>query len=109
MKKLIVLLSLLTLAGCDPNETYWANKTVCLTDAQREKAATLTSTFLAATPKSIGGDDQDWEDAINAAAYRAIDISCPEVSVEYNRNTHRETGRIRQLEVVNLSQPIGAK
>jgi hypothetical protein len=82
--KVALWLVIASLAGCaKPIETEWLMRSECMEQRHRDKAAEIAKTFLAATPSTVSGDDQDWEDSINAAAARAQELACPTVLMEY--------------------------
>lgn len=97
MNKIVLIFSVLLLSGCE-RPPRWEMHRECMTSEDKDKAAEMTKVFLASTPKAIGGEDQDWDDAINAAAYRAEGIVCPMVMFEYDN--HRRTGRWKNVEQV---------
>lgn len=97
VNKIVLIFSVLLLSGCE-RPPRWEMHRECMTSEDKVKAAEMTKVFLASTPRSIGGEDQDWDDAINAAARRAEDIVCPMVMFEAEQN--RRTGRWKNVEQV---------
>ena len=83
----------LLLTGCARTETTWVTKYgECLSEAHRDKAAAIAKTFLAATPSTIAGDDQDWEDAVIAAAAQGRYTACPPTLWEYRHGWMHSDG-----------------
>ena len=72
---ILFLLVAILLAGCAP--TYeWRLKNEPTTDAERRACAEHVEKVLAATPHSLAGHDQDWDDAIRAAENEARQTLC---------------------------------
>jgi hypothetical protein len=77
MRKYVVLLALLLLTGCYDNEApFWIERHVPTTPEERVAVAAMTEKILAATPDSLSGHDQDWDDAIERAKESAEEICC---------------------------------
>jgi hypothetical protein len=76
MRRLILLPLLALLAGCSPSEPYWIERHVPTTLAERQSVAEMTTKILAATPTSLAGHDQDWDDAIEMAQETAAKTLC---------------------------------
>lgn len=96
MKKLASLAfsaALLLQAGCA--RTEWVERHVPTDDAQRAAIATHVEKILGATPQSLAGHDQDWDDAIAEAHRRATDLYCPSTYWEWDRTSATWTGRWR--------------
>lgn len=66
--RILLLLSAILLVGCE--RTTWCERREPTTDAERKAVAEHAERILAATPKTLSGHDQDWDDAI-AQAHRS--------------------------------------
>lgn len=75
MKLSVLLLPLLLLTGCGPDIWYQERNTPT-TDAERRAVAEQAEKILAATPRSLSGHDQDWDDAIRQAHDSACRTQC---------------------------------
>lgn len=64
------------LCGCGRPEPIWTERRVPTTDAERQAVAEHVERILASTPKSLGGHDQDWDDAIAEAHRQARASLC---------------------------------
>lgn len=115
--KQILILSLAPIgAGCVKTETYWGAPSswdAPLTTQQKQQVADHAAKILAATPRSLAGDDQDWDDAIQQAHREAKAIYSPLVQFEYHReggffltaSFAEKTGRWRYVESAQPAQP----
>jgi hypothetical protein len=88
-KTLLLLLTLL-LTGCGK---VYVERRVPTTDAQRQAIAAHAEKLLAATPHTLAGHDQDWDDAIKQAEEKAMLIYCPPTYWEWDRTNSTWTGR----------------
>jgi hypothetical protein len=59
------------LSGCC--KPVWVERRIPTTDAERKAVAEQVEHILAATPRTLSGHDQDWDDAIRAAQSSAED------------------------------------
>lgn len=73
--RLLLILTALLLAGC-ADRTYWAVRTVPTTDRERADVAEQVRLMMLATPRTLAGHDQDWDDAIRAATESACASLC---------------------------------
>lgn len=69
------LLSMAVLAGCS-RSPVWVERHVPTSDAEREAVAAMVEKVLAATPATLSGHDQDWDDAIAEAKRTAQETRC---------------------------------
>jgi hypothetical protein len=97
MKSLYIVPLLLLLWGCGAYDPIWSLRHVPTTDIERERVAEEAQRILSATPQSLAGHDQDWDDAIEAAQNAATKTWCRATLWEYASTfgTWRETGRWR--------------
>lgn len=75
----LALCSALLFSGCEhpkTEEKYWALRTVPTTDQERKSVSEQVAKIMEATPRSLAGDDQDWDDAIRAATASAQETLC---------------------------------
>lgn len=63
------------LTGCGP-QIWWQERHTPTTDAERKAVAEQEEKILAATPTTLAGHDQDWDDAIKAAHDAACKTQC---------------------------------
>ncbi len=74
---IVAIAVIVTLTSCDDSKTqYWAERQVPTTDEERRAVAEQVAKILAATPRTLSGDDQDWDDAIEAATKSARESLC---------------------------------
>jgi len=73
MKAILPLLAIL-LVGCE--RTTWVERHDPTTDVERKAVAEHAERILSATPKSLNGHDQDWDDAIAQAHRDAARYLC---------------------------------
>ncbi len=77
----------LLLSGCGRNGIepahQWHERFVPTTDAERAAVAAMTEKIMSATPRSLSGHDQDWDDAIKAANDAALTSCCRPTMWEY--------------------------
>lgn len=97
----MVLVGVLLCAGC--KDSYlWREGREPMTEAEHKAVAEMTERILAATPRSLSGHDQDWDDAIVAAQRAARESVCKLRLFEYlespGRPTYERTGRWKDLE-----------
>lgn len=88
--------SLLLFAGCDDDKRWYAVRYVPTTEAERKAVAEQVAKIMSATPRSLSGNDQDWDDAIKAATHSAMTSLCRPTLWEYAKYG-RETGNWRYL------------
>lgn len=72
---LAALASVMLLSGC-AREPVWVERHVPITDAERAAVAAMIEKILAATPRTLSGHDQDWDDAISEARRTAEATLC---------------------------------
>lgn len=73
---IIGLLASVIMCGCGVYEPQWVLRHEPTTDAERKAVAEHVERILAATPKTLSGNDQDWDDAIRAAHANAKETLC---------------------------------
>lgn len=73
--KAVLLISFLLLAGCG-RPARWEERIIPVTDQDRSNVAAEVKQILSATPQSLAGHDQDWDDAIEAAYRVSVHIWC---------------------------------
>lgn len=97
MKKLLCLAILIFCSGCAPS---WILKYEPTTDAERKAVAAHVEGILSATPRTLSGHDQDWDDAIMAANRAACQALCRPTLWEYqgDMNGGQYTGRWKYAE-----------
>ena len=71
---LLLCVAMLLCAGC--TDTSWYERHEPMTDAERQAVAEHAKQILEATPRSLAGDDQDWDDAIQMAHVEAKRTLC---------------------------------
>jgi hypothetical protein len=77
MKKMMVVIAgALVAVGCGSRDPVWVERHVPTTDDERRAVAEMVEKVLAATPGSLGGHDQDWDDAIEEAKDSAMETLC---------------------------------
>lgn len=81
MRILILIASSALLVGCGHRE--WILKHEPTTDAERKAVAEHVEKILSATPKTLSGHDQDWDDAIAMAHRQAVEYLCRPTLWEY--------------------------
>ena len=81
MKMLILIISSTLLVGCGHRE--WILRHEPTTDAERKAITEHVEKILSATPKTLSGHDQDWDDAILAAHREAENTLCRPTMWEY--------------------------
>ena len=69
------LLGLALLTGC-ARSPVWVERHIPTTDAERTAVAAMIEKVLAATPLTLSGRDQDWDDAIAEARRTAEETIC---------------------------------
>lgn len=84
-------------SGCYPR-AYWRESYEPMTDAERKAVAEHAEKILAATPRTLAGDDQDWDDAISEAHNQARRTVCRPVLREYR--DYEPTGRWRYADEI---------
>jgi hypothetical protein len=91
--------ALLALSGCK-GDTCWMLQREPTTDAERAAVAAHVEKLLAATPQSLAGDDQDWDDAIHAAHRQARESLCRPTLWQFENDGIRwvPTGRWRYVD-----------
>ena len=116
MKRLLFLLPLVALVGCVKPITQWGHPTrydAPLSLEQQRLIADHVQKILAATPRSLAGDDQDWDDAIEQAHREARSLYSPLVQFEYHRDggfflttgSFTQTGRWRYVAQPSVEGP----
>lgn len=80
--RLLLLLPVLALAGC-ADRSYWHERHEPTTDAERQAVTAHVEKLLAATPRTLSGNDQDWDDAIAEASRQARFTLCRPTFWEY--------------------------
>lgn len=88
--KLLLIASLLVFSGCA--KTLWVERCVPTTEAERKAITEHVEKILAATPRTLSGHDQDWDDAISEAHRQARQTVCPLTYWEYKANGFPEGG-----------------
>lgn len=85
MKTLIrILLLAVALVGCGCARRYdWRERNEPTTEAERQAVATMIEKIMQATPRTLSGHDQDWDDAIAAATRSATNSQCRTTYWEY--------------------------
>lgn len=73
---IVAALAAFSLAGCGRPKPVWRLRQVPTTDTERKAVAEHVEKIMAATPRSLGGNDQDWDDAIAAAQKSALETLC---------------------------------
>ena len=71
-------------SGCAPTPR-WIESYEPTTDAERKAVAETVEKIISATPKTLSGDDQDWDDAISEATRSDKTIHCRKVMLEFNQ------------------------
>ncbi len=64
------------LTACGPEKTYWVVRTEPTTEAEHRAVAEQVAKIMAAAPRTLSGNDQDWDDAIKAATVSAKETIC---------------------------------
>lgn len=72
----LIVLAAVMGVGCFQSSPIWQMRNVPTTEVEREKVSQETEKILAATPKSLAGHDQDWDDAIAEANRVACETWC---------------------------------
>lgn len=70
------------LTGCSPT-IKWVERYEPRTDAERNSIAAHVEKIMEATPKTLSGHDQDWDDAIRMATEEAKTIYCRKTLAEW--------------------------
>lgn len=84
MKKLsLILVSCVLLTGCG-RRVVWNERYEPVSNEDRKQILDHAEKILAATPRSLAGDDQDWDDAIKEAHRQAKAIVCKPTFWEYD-------------------------
>ena len=91
VKRLFVL-GLLLASGCS-DRVFWDLKYVPTTEQERIKVSQETEAILKATPSTISGHDQDWDDAIEQAKKTAMETWCRPTL--WKRIEFNETGEFK--------------
>lgn len=94
MKRLILLSFLFTSCGIIENE--WRVYHEPANDAERAAASEHVQKVMQYFPKSAGGNDQDYDDALRVAHDEARHLFCTPVLVEIQSNGH-PTGNRKPL------------
>lgn len=77
MRTILVVIASALLVGCSrESRTEWILKQEPTTDAERKAVAEHVERILSATPKTLSGHDQDWDDAIEMAHRQAAKYLC---------------------------------
>ena len=63
------------MCGC-ADRTFWDLRNVPTTEAERKAVAEMTEAIMRATPTTLAGRDQDWDDAIEMANKKAMETLC---------------------------------
>lgn len=114
-KILTLIAAVLLLAGCsdDAPRVVWKLERKPTTDAERKAIAEHVERILAATPHSLSGNDQDWDDAVIAAERLATVLYARPVMREWEVTKYgteiRPTGRWYYLDEVPPTKTEGLR
>ena len=81
--KILILPIALLLCGCEPD---WILRNEPTTDAERKAVVEHVERIIGATPKTLSGHDQDWDDAIAEAHRQARKSLCRPTMWEYSQH-----------------------
>lgn len=96
--KALVVACVLCLCGCGRT---WNVRNVPTTAEERAAVAEHAREVLSAIPKTLSGDDQDWDDSIREAHEQAREILCEPTLWEWDRGECRYTGNWKKLNTDN--------
>lgn len=101
MKIIILGIAALVLCSCEDHsqETYWTLEHKPTTPEEHKAVAEQVRAIMAATPSSLAGNDQDWDDAINMATFSANHSICKPTLWE-RIGYGRFTGKWKQVEEI---------
>lgn len=89
------------MAGCN-RAPEWRLQYVPTTDAERAAVAAHVEKIMAATPRSLAGNDQDWDDTLRVAESRALELfvrpTLREWTVAWDGWPIQPTGRWRYVD-----------
>lgn len=74
-KMLIMLGIICLLSGC-ARKPIWNERHIPTTDTERAAVQQMVENILSATPSTLAGRDQDWDDAISEAHRSATESIC---------------------------------
>lgn len=80
------------LCGCGRPKPSWTERREPTTDAERKAVAEHVERILSATPTTLSGRDQDWDDAIAEAHQQARISLCRPTLWEWQGNGFLEGG-----------------
>ncbi len=95
-KRLVGIVLVALLSGC--SETRWIDTCEVTSIEQRQEIAKHVQAILRATPATLSGNDQDWDDAIRQAHSSATQLYCVPLQREAVVSTFSErrfTGNVR--------------
>lgn len=97
----LLLAAVLLFAGCS-NKIRWIEERELVNDSARQAAAQHAEKILGATPTTLSGHDQDWDDAIAEAEKQARNLFARrmlrEWEVRWDGFPVRPTGRVQYLD-----------
>ena len=96
MKICVIFALCFVWCGCT-EQVYWSVRNEPTTEAERVAVAEQVKKIMAATPRTMSGHDQDWDDAIAAATRSAKETLCRPTLWEH-LSYQRWTGKWRYLD-----------
>lgn len=75
MKRFFIVICSFLLVSCE-EQTTWEVRYEPTTEAERQAVAEQVRAIMASTPGTLSGDDQDWDDFIEAATKSAKQTLC---------------------------------
>jgi hypothetical protein len=100
----LAALFVIFLAGCEDDKMYWSERHEPTTDVERQAVAEQVQKIMAATPRTLSGSDQDWDDAIDAAT-RSAKATCCRTTLWEHVGFGNWTGKWRYADTVNTQPP----